>query len=112
MVEHPCGALSTPPSAISEQVFDEKKSRPVANPAFEDAANVLIFGRPFEAGDRSGTTKFAMGKGIQFAEDATIEILLPDLLRQDPVKVQLAATLGKLWRLLSIRWSASAARSA
>jgi hypothetical protein len=32
-----------------------------------------------------------------------MEILLPELLRQDPVKVQLEATLGKLLRLLSIR---------
>ncbi|WP_316186580.1 MULTISPECIES: hypothetical protein [unclassified Bradyrhizobium] len=32
-----------------------------------------------------------------------MEILLPELLRQDPVKVQLEATLGKLTRLLSIR---------
>ena len=33
------------------------------NPAFEDASNELIFGRPFEAGDRSGIAKFATEKG-------------------------------------------------
>ena len=86
---------------ISEVVVELASSR--RNPAFEDASNELIFGRPFEAGDRAGIATFATEKGITFAEDAKIEILLPELLRQDPLKVQLAATLCKLSRLLCIR---------
>jgi hypothetical protein len=86
---------------ISPVIAELASSR--RNPAFEDATNELIFGRPFEAGDRSGIAKFATEKRIRFAEDATMENLLPELLRQDPVKVQLEATLGKLSRLLSIR---------
>lgn len=86
---------------ISAVIIELASSR--RNPAFEDVANELIFGRLFEAGDRSGIAEFAMEKRLRFGNDATIEILLPDLLRQDPVKVQLDATLGKLSRLLSIR---------
>jgi len=85
---------------ISPVIVELASSR--RNPAFEDASNELIFGRPFEAGERSGIEAFAAEKGCAFAEDATVEILLPDLLRQNPVKVQLEATLGKLSRLLSI----------
>ncbi|MET4524027.1 hypothetical protein [Bradyrhizobium sp. JR18.2] len=86
---------------ISPVIVELASSR--RNPAFEDASNELIFGRPFEAGDHSGVATFATEKGIRFAENATMEILLPDLLRQDPVKVQLEATIGKLSRLLAIR---------
>jgi hypothetical protein len=86
---------------ISPVVVELASSR--RNPALEDASNEGIFGRPFEAGDCSAIATFAMEKGITFAEAATIEILLPELLRQDPLKVQLEATLCKLLRLLSIR---------
>lgn len=72
------------------------------NPAFEDASNDIIFGRPFEAIDRHAALSFAKEKRLDFEEHATIEMLRPELLRQDPIKVQLEATLKKLLRLVSI----------
>ncbi|MDX3968252.1 MAG: hypothetical protein QHD01_16840 [Bradyrhizobium sp.] len=86
---------------ISPVIVELASSR--RNPAFDDVTNELIFGRTFEVGDRSGIAAFATEMGIRFAEKDTIEIMLPDLLRQDPVKVQLEAMLGKLSRLLAIR---------
>lgn len=86
---------------ISPVVVELASSR--HNPAFKDVTNHLIFGRTFEVGDRPGIAAFATERGIGFAEDDMIEIMLPELLRQDPVKVQLEATLDKLSRLLAIR---------
>lgn len=86
---------------ISPVIIELASSR--RNPAFDDVSNELIFGRPFEACDLSGVELFAVEKAVGIGEDASIEIMLPDLLRQDPVTVQLEATLGKLARLLAIR---------
>jgi hypothetical protein len=72
------------------------------NPAFEDASNDIIFGRPFEAVDRHDALSFAKEKRLDLGEHAKIETLRPELLRQDPIKVQLEATLRKLLRLVSI----------
>ncbi|MDH8378219.1 hypothetical protein QIG63_27465, partial [Klebsiella pneumoniae] len=60
------------------------------------------FGRPFEAVDRHDALSFAKEKSLDLGEHATIEMLRPELLRQDPIKVQLEATLRKLLRLVSI----------
>lgn len=72
------------------------------NTAFEDVSNSLIFGRLFEVSDRTGVEDFARSRKAGVDEMARIEILRPELLRQDPVKAQLEATLRKLLRLLSI----------
>jgi hypothetical protein len=72
------------------------------NPAFEDASNEIIFGRPFEAADHKSALDFAEANRLVIQEDATIEMLLAELLRQDPLKVQLESTLRKLLRLVSI----------
>lgn len=85
---------------ISPVIVELASSR--RNPAYEDASNELIFGRTFEAADGAGISAFAEGKGISFATDAKVDILLPDLLRVDPITVQLDATLQKLLRLFSI----------
>jgi hypothetical protein len=84
----------------SEVVVELASSR--RNPAFEDASNEIIFGRPFEAADRKSALDFAEAKGLVIEQNATIEISLPELLRQDVLKVQLEATLRKLLRLVSI----------
>lgn len=86
---------------ISPVIVEIASSR--RNPAFDDASNELIFGRCFRADDLAGIAEFAKQKRIRFKKVAKVEILLPDLLRQDPMTVQLDATLGKLTRLLAIR---------
>lgn len=84
----------------SEVVIALANSR--RNPAFEDASNQIIFGRPFEAADHQGALAFGRAKRLDIEQYATIEMLLPELLRQDPIKVQLESTLRKLLRLVSI----------
>jgi hypothetical protein len=84
----------------SEVVVELASSR--RNPAFKDASNEIIFGRPFEAADHKSALDFAKANGLVIQENATIEVLLPELMRQDPLKVQLEATLRKLLRLVSI----------
>lgn len=85
---------------ISQIIVELASSR--RNPAFEDASNEIIFGRCFEASDRKSALDFSKANGVAIQEDATIEVLLPELMRQDPFKVQLEATLRKLLRLVSI----------
>lgn len=73
------------------------------NPAFEDVSNYLIFGILCEASDRTGLENFARDRNATVEEASSITILRPDLLRQDPIKVQVEATLRKLVRLLAIK---------
>lgn len=75
-------------------------SRP--NPAYDDALNELVFGRPFEATDQKGAIDFAKEKGLHLEKKATIELVRPEWTRQDPMKIQLEAILQKLLQLISI----------
>jgi hypothetical protein len=57
----------------------------------------------FGADEHSQALQFAMENNITLELDAKMETLLPELLRQNPIEVQLEAVLRKLLRLLSIR---------
>jgi hypothetical protein len=85
----------------SRVVTELASSRP--NPAFEDVSNDLIFGRLFGADEHSEALQFAMENNITLELDVKIETLLPELLRQNPIEVQLEAVLQKLLRLLFIK---------
>src|ERR1700730_5154104 len=85
----------------SRVVTELASSRP--NPAFEDVSNDLIFGRLFGADEHSEALQFAMENNITLELDVKIETLLPELLRQNPIDVQLEAVLQNVLRLLFIK---------
>lgn len=72
------------------------------NLAYRDVSNKLIFGVPFRVSEHAEIREYARGRRLNLKEVAKIDLIRPDLLEQDPMKVQLEATLRKLLRLLSI----------
>lgn len=90
---------SVAPSNVTVELASSRR-----NPAFDDISNELIFGRPFEATDHANVLDSAIVKGrsrlIQKAPK--MDIFRPELLHQDPLKIQLEATTRKLLRLVSL----------
>lgn len=69
-------------------------------PAFEDLTNALAFGRIFGPQYVEEAKALAEQTGASLAVQAAVEVILPELIRNSPVEVQIDAVFRKLLRLV------------
>lgn len=92
--------IETPGNNVARVMFALNSIQ--MNPAFEDLSDALTFGNVFRADGLGEVEKLADETDIKLAVADTIDVVMPELIRTDPLELQTNAAHRKLLRLAPI----------